>query len=60
MLPASCDEEDAMIPGWMLLLGISDFCCCDESDKVLLSALTNAFVTCFSDDETGFGGALDG
>jgi hypothetical protein len=50
--PASCDEDGFLIPGCMLLVGISDFGGCDELDRVLSSASADASVTCFSDIDT--------
>ena len=59
LLSISVDEECALIPGCMLLVGTSNFCCSDEPDKVLLSASTDVVMTSFSDGVTCFDEALE-
>ena len=56
--PTSCDEDAPLIPGCMLLVGISDFGGCDEPG-VVLSSVFAASVTCFSDGVTAVEEALE-
>ena len=58
MSPTLCDDG-FLIPGCMLLVGMSVFCYCNVSDKVLLSASAGASMTCFSDGVTAVEEALE-
>lgn len=57
--PTSWDEDAPLLPGCMLLVGISDFGGCAESDLVLSSVTASASVSCFSDGVTAAEGALE-